>query len=75
MPIRPEVVATVIYEGAGAGRARAIVNYDSQPPAVPQTTLRGLPVGRRVCLSAANMVSIDDKITTTASGRVCAVPR
>jgi serine/threonine protein kinase len=75
MPIRSEVVATVIYEGAGAGRARAIVNYDSQPSAVPQTTLRGLPVGRQVCLSAANMVSIDDKITTTASGRVCAVPR
>jgi hypothetical protein len=75
MPIRPDVVATVIYEGSGAGRARAMVNYDSQSPADPQTTLRGLPAGRRVCLSAAHMVSIDDKITSAASARVCAVPR
>ena len=74
MPARPDVVATVIYEGAGA-KARAIVNYDTSPTAGPQATLRGLPSGRQVCLSAAHLVSIGDKVTTALSRPQCAVPR
>jgi len=75
MPIRPAVVATVIYEGAGTTRARAIVNYSSSPQSVPQTTLHGLPRRQQVCLSAAHVISIDDKITNAISRPVCAVPR
>jgi hypothetical protein len=75
MPIRPDVVATVIYDGAETARARAIVNYNSSPQAEPQTTLHGLPTGRQVCLSAAHVVSIDDRITNAVSRPVCAVPR
>jgi hypothetical protein len=75
MPVRPAVVATVIYEGAGATRARAVVNYNSSPPSVPQTTLHGLPTRQRVCLSAAHVVSIDGKVTTAISRPVCAVLR
>ena len=75
MPVRPAVVATVIYEGTGTTRARAVVNYSSSPPSVPQTTLHGLPTRQRVCLSAAHVVSIDDKVTTAISRPVCAVPR
>ena len=74
MPIRPDVVATVIYEGAGA-KARAIVNYINSPKAVTQATLRGLPSGQQVCLSAAHLVSLGDKITNAFSRPVCAVPR
>ena len=73
MPIRPAVVATVIYEGAGTTRARAIVSYNNSPPGVPQTTLHGLPRRQRVCVSAAHVISIDDKVTI--SSPVCAVPR
>jgi serine/threonine protein kinase len=73
MPIRPDVVATVIYEGAGA-KARAIVNYNASPKAVPRATLRGLPSGQQVCLSAAHLVSLDDVITNAAGRPVCAVP-
>ena len=75
MPMRPAVVATVIYEGAGTTRARAIVNYNSSPQSVPQTTLHGLPRRQQVCLSAAHVISIDDKITNAISRPVCAVPR
>jgi serine/threonine-protein kinase PknK len=74
MPIRPDVVATVIYEGPGAARARAIVNYGSNPKTVPRTTLHRLPSGRKVCLSAANLVSLGDSITDALSRPVCAVP-
>lgn len=74
MPIRPDVVATVIYEGTGPARARAIVNYNGSPQGVPQATLHGLPK-QRVCLSAAHVVSISDKITSAVSRPVCAVPR
>jgi hypothetical protein len=75
MPVRPDVVATVIYDGAGTARARAIVTYNSSPQAVPQTTLRGLPTGIQVCLCAAHVISIDDKVTNAVSRPVCAVPR
>jgi len=75
MPIRPDVVATVIYDGAGAARARAIVSYNSSPRGSPQATLHGLASSRRVCLSATNVVSIADRITNAASRPVCAVPR
>lgn len=75
MPVRPATVATVIYEGAGATKARTIVNYDTDPEAVPRATLGGLPSGRRVCLSAAHLVSIEDKVTNAVSGPICAVPR
>lgn len=74
MLIRPDVVATVIYDGAGA-KARAIVNYDTSPRAAPQATLRGLPSGRRVCLSAAHLISLDDRVTNAVRRAVCAVPR
>jgi len=75
MPIRPDVVATVIYQGPGATRARAVLSYDSSPGAAPQATMRGLPSGARVCLSAAHVVSIADKVTHALSSPVCAVPR
>jgi len=74
MPIRPDVIATVIYEGAGA-KARAVVNYNTSPTAVPQATLRGLPSGQQVCLSATHLVSLDDVLTNAVSPAVCAVPR
>ena len=74
MPIRPDVVATVIYEGNGT-KARAIVNYDTRPRAVPRATLRGLPSGQQVCLSAAHLVSLGDVVTNALSRTVCAVPR
>jgi tRNA A-37 threonylcarbamoyl transferase component Bud32 len=74
MPIRPDVVATVIYQGNGA-KARAIVNYDTSRRAVPRATLRGLPSGQRVCLSAAHLVSLGDVVTSALSRPVCAVPR
>ncbi len=73
MPIRPDVVATVIYEGSGKARARAIVTYSSHR-AVPSATLRGLSPGRRVCLSATHVVSVSDKITNAVSRPVCVVP-
>jgi tRNA A-37 threonylcarbamoyl transferase component Bud32 len=75
MPIRPDVVATVIYDGAGSARARAVVNYNSSSGSVPQATLHGLPRGQRVCLSAAHVVSVDDKITNAVSRPVCMTAR
>ena len=75
MPTRPDVVATVIYQGAGTARARAIVNYNSGPLGVPRATLHGLPANQRVCLSAAHLVSIDDAVISALSSPVCAVPR
>jgi len=75
MPVRPDVVATVVYEGPGAARARAIVNYETSPDAAPRATLRGLPSGQRVCLSVAHLVSIGDLVTNALSRPVCAVPR
>jgi len=75
MPIRPDVVATVIYEGAGAGKARTIVNYSSTPQAPPEATLHGLPGGREVCLSAAHLVSLGGSVTNAVSRPMCAVPR
>jgi serine/threonine-protein kinase PknK len=75
MPIRPDVVATVVYEGVDRARARAVVTYNSAPPGVPQATLRGLPAGQRVCMSAAHVVSVGDKTTNAMSQPVCAVPR
>ena len=75
MPIRPDVVATVIYEGAGAAKVRAIVSYDSSPPVAPQATLHGLTSGRQVCLSAVHVVSIDNVITNAVDRPVCTMPR
>jgi tRNA A-37 threonylcarbamoyl transferase component Bud32 len=75
MPIRPDVVATVIYQGPGTTMARAIFNYGTSPTTAPQVTMRGLPAGRTVCLSAAHVVSIDNKVTNAVSRPVCAVPR
>ena len=75
MPIRPDVVATVIYEGARATKARAIVNYGTNPKAVPRTTLHGLPGGQEVCLSAAHLVSLGGSVTSAVGRPVCAVPR
>jgi tRNA A-37 threonylcarbamoyl transferase component Bud32 len=75
MPVRPDVVATVIYQGAGTARARAIVNYNSAQPSALQTTLHGLPGKQRVCVSAAHLVSIGDKVISAMSHPVCAVPR
>jgi hypothetical protein len=75
MPVRPEIVATVVYEGSGTARARAIVTYDSSRTGVPQATLRGLPASRRVCVSAAHVVTVGDKVTRAVSPPVCAVPR
>ena len=74
MPIRPEVVATVIYQGPGTARARATFNYGTSPTTAPQVTMRGLPGGRTVCVSAAHLVSIDNTITNAVSRPVCAVP-
>ena len=74
MPVRPDVVATVISEGSGTSRARAIVTYGS-PPAVHSATLHGLPAGRPVCVSATHVVSVSDKVTNLMSAPVCAVPR
>ena len=73
MPTRPEVVATVIYQGAGA-RALAVVNYETSRHALPEATLQGLTSGQRVCLSAAHLVSMDDVVTKVPSPPVCAVP-
>ena len=75
MPIRPDVMATVIYQGPGTTRARAIFNYGTSPTTAPHVTMRGLPGGRMVCLCAAHVVSIDNKIITALSRPVCAVPR
>jgi nitrous oxidase accessory protein NosD len=75
MPIRPDAVATVIYEGTGAARARMIVNYATRPEALAQATLHGLPRGQEVCLSAAHVVSRGGVITNAVSRPVCAVPR
>jgi serine/threonine-protein kinase PknK len=75
MPIRPDVLATVIYEGTGGARPRAIVSYSSSSQSAPQATLHGLPSRRRVCLSAAHVVSIDNTITDAVSRPVCAAPR
>jgi hypothetical protein len=75
MPIRPDVLATVIYEGTGSARPRAVVSYSSSSQRAPQATLRGLPGGRRVCLSAAHVVSVDNTITDAVSRPVCAAPR
>ena len=74
LPTRPDVVATVIYEGAGS-KARAIVSYRTSPKAVPEATLRGLASGHRVCLSAAHLVSLDGVVVHALSPVVCAVPR
>jgi serine/threonine protein kinase len=75
MPARPEIVATVVYEGSGTARARAIVTYNSSRTGTPQATLRGLPASRRVCVSAAHVVTVGDKVTRAVSPPVCAVPR
>lgn len=74
MPIRPDVVATVIHDGPGT-TARAIVTYDNNPKAAPQATLSGLPSGQQACLSAANLVSLDERVTTAISDPVCMAPR
>ena len=74
MPTRPDVVATVIYEGSNA-RARAMVSYNANPEAAPEATLRGLASGRQICVSAAHLVSMGDVVTHAASPVVCAVPR
>ena len=74
-PTRPDVVATVIYEGPGAARARAVVNYETSPDAPPRARLSGLPSGRQVCLSVAHLVSLGDRVTNAVSRPVCAVPR
>jgi serine/threonine protein kinase len=73
-PIRPEVVATVIYVGTRSN-ARAVVSYAAGARPGRQTTLRGLPSGRQVCLSAAHLVSLGDVVTNAPSPTVCAVPR
>ena len=78
MPIRPDVVATVIYEGVSAGKApkaRTIVNYGTGPEAVPRATVHGLTGGQEICLSAVNLVSLGGSVTIAASRPVCAVPR
>jgi hypothetical protein len=75
MPIRPDVVATVIYQGPGTTRARAVVTYGSGRKSLPEATVRGLPSGRQVCLSAAHVVSTNDRITNAVSRPVCALPR
>jgi tRNA A-37 threonylcarbamoyl transferase component Bud32 len=74
MPVRPDVVATVISEGSGTSRARAIVTYNS-PPDVHAATLHGLPAGRPVCVSATHVASVGDRVTNIMSAPVCAVPR
>jgi len=74
MPIRPDVTATVIYEGPGATRARAIVDYSSHPGAAPAMTLRGLPSGRELCLSVTHLVAVGNQVTSAASRDRCATP-
>jgi tRNA A-37 threonylcarbamoyl transferase component Bud32 len=89
MPIRPDVVATVVYEGAGAVKARSVVIYGAHPrtvpavpavpavptvPGVPQATLHGLPRGKEVCLSATHVVFLGESIADAASRPVCAAP-
>jgi len=74
MPVRPDVVATVVYEGTGRARARTMVSYNG-PLVTPRATLQGLPRRQRVCLSAAHVVSVDDQVTHAVSRPVCAVPR
>jgi hypothetical protein len=76
MPIRPDVVATVVYEDAGTirARARAVVSYNGAG-GVPRVTLHGLPRRQRVCLSVAHVVSVNDRVTHAISQQVCAVPR
>ena len=75
MPIRPDVVATVIFEGPDVSRARGVVNYGTSPDAAPQATLRGLPSGQRVCLSVAHLVSIDTVVTNAVGRPGCALAR
>jgi serine/threonine protein kinase len=75
MPVSPDVVATVIYEGSRPARARAIVTYGLSRQGAPAATLHGLPGGRPVCVSAAHVVSIGDKVTNAVSRPVCEVPR
>jgi hypothetical protein len=75
MPIRPDVVATVISEGSGTTRARAIVTYRGSRPGTPSAVLDGLSPSRRVCVSATHVVSVGDKVASVVSGPVCAVPR
>jgi len=75
MPIRPDVVATVIFEGPDVARARGVVNYGTSPDAAPQATLRGLPSGQRVCLSVAHLVSIDTVVTNAVGRQGCALAR
>ena len=74
MPVRPEVVATVLYEGSGPTRARAIVTYSTGRKGVPGATLGGLPQ-KRVCVSAAHIITVGDTVTSAASRPACAVPR
>ena len=73
-PTRDDVLATVVYQGAGA-RARAVVRYATSPRTLPEATLRGLASGHQICLSAAHLVSMDDVVTHSLSPVVCAVPR
>ncbi len=75
MPIRPDVVATVIYEGPDVAKARGIVNYGSSPDAAPQATLRGLPSGQRVCLSVAHLVSLDTVVSNAVGRPGCTLAR
>jgi hypothetical protein len=74
MPIRPDVVATVISESSGTTRAAAIVAYSNRP-GLPAATLHGLRPGRRVCVSATHVVSVADRVVNVVSAPVCAVPR
>jgi hypothetical protein len=75
LPTSPDVVATVIYAGSGSARARAVVTYGGGRQVSPTATLHGLAAGRRVCLSAAHVVSAGDEVTDAVSRPVCAVPR
>jgi tRNA A-37 threonylcarbamoyl transferase component Bud32 len=75
MPIRPDVVATVISGGSGTSRARAIVTYHGSRPGAPATTLHGLPARRPVCLVATHVVLVGDQVASVVSRPVCAVPR
>lgn len=75
MPVRPDVVATVVYDRAGTTpRARAVVTYNDAS-GVPRATLHGLPRAQRICLTVAHLVSVGDKVTNAVSEPVCAVPR
>jgi hypothetical protein len=72
-PRGPEVVATVIYEGAGA-KACAIVTTTPAPGLPTGDAIRtaersaSLPVRGTPC-------SLDDRVTNAVSRAVCAVPR